>query len=178
MRFSFLTPHPKHILTKITKIWLLYIVAALVIIFGFLVLLKFQIFLSHSRVADYQAKQIDYQTKVIELDAYQNRILFEVDLLKSRQVHNLIVRDVIKNLFNIIPDQITIDYIEIGSDFLTIKGSTPSKEVFKFLLQDPLKAIFGKSNVSFFPLSNGWYHFVSTSRSVISIIEQPKEADR
>ncbi|PAF46876.1 hypothetical protein BKH41_08385 [Helicobacter sp. 12S02232-10] len=175
MKLSFLKPRPKYIVAKITKIWIFYIFISLVIIFGFLLILKTQIALSHKRIDEYQSKQTSYQDKISKLQAYQGRILSETDLLKNRQVHNLIVRDAIKNLFNIVPDQITIDYIEVGNDFLKISGSTPSKEVFKFLLQDPLKAIFGKSMVSFFALSNGWYHFVSISQSVSSIIDLPKE---
>ncbi|PAF44684.1 hypothetical protein [Helicobacter sp. 11S02596-1] len=175
MRLSFLKPRPKYIVTKITKIWVFYIIVSLGMMFGFLLLLESQILLSHKRIAEYQSKQASYQSKIVKMQAYQSRILSETDLLKQRQIHNLVVRDAIRNLFNIIPDQITIDYIEIGNDSLLIKGATPSKEVFKFLLQDPLKAIFGKSSVSFFALSNGWYNFVSTSHSSISIIEAPKE---
>ncbi|PAF41144.1 hypothetical protein [Helicobacter sp. 11S03491-1] len=174
MKFSFLNPQPKYILAKITKIWVFYIFLSMVIVFGFLSLLKYQIFLSHERIKNYQVKQVFYQDEITKLNSYQERILSEIDLAKNRQIHNLMVRDAIINLFNIIPDQITINYIEIGNDSLSLKGSVPSKEVFKFLLQDPLKAIFGKSHVTFFALSNGWYHFVSTSQSKTSIVESPK----
>ncbi|PAF50511.1 hypothetical protein [Helicobacter sp. 13S00477-4] len=178
MSLSFLSPKPKYIFTKITKIWIFYIFLSLFIVFGFLFVLKYQIFLSSARVQDYKQKQANYQDEIMKFQNYKNRILAEVDLLKDRETHNLMVRDAIGNLFNIIPDQITIDYIEVGNKTLIIKGSTPSKEVFKFLLQDPLKAIFGKSTVSFFALTSGWFNFVSKSESNTSIIDIPKGANQ
>ncbi|MDO7252312.1 hypothetical protein [Helicobacter cappadocius] len=174
MNLSFIASKPKYIFAKITKIWFFYIILSLVILFGFMSLLKYQIFLSKARVNDYQEKQAFYHTQIGKIDAYEERILLESELAKDRAVHNLMIRDAVVNLFNIIPDQITISYIEIGNDSLSMKGSTPSKEVFNFLLQDPLKAIFGKSSVTFFALSSGWYNFVSLSKSKTSIIESPK----
>lgn len=177
MNLSFIAPRPKYIFPKISKIWVLYIFLSMMIVFGFLALVKYQIFLSQQRIQDYRNKQVFYQSETIKTRAYQDRILYEIDLAKSRQLHNSIVKDALINLFNIIPDQITISDIEAGNNFLKLKGLTPSKEVFRFLLQDPLKAIFGKSTVSFYALSNGWYHFVSHSESKASIIEVPKVED-
>lgn len=174
MKFSFLTPKPKYIFAKITKIWIMYIIFSMIIIFGFLIVLKYQTYLSQKKEHDYQLKQIYYQQEISKLESYYSRIVYESNLAKARQTSNFMVRDAVINLFNIIPDQITTTYIEVGSNSLIIKGVTPSKEVFKFLLQDPLKAIFGKSAVSFFALSDGWYRFVSISQSATSIVEQPK----
>lgn len=174
MQLSFIAPQPKYIFQKISKIWFLYIFLSIAITFGFLALVKYQIFLSQQRIQDYRNKQVFYQGETLKLQTYQSRVMYEIDLARSRQLHNSVIKDALMNLFSIIPDQITISYIETGNDFLKLKGSTPSKEVFKFLLQDPLKAIFGKSTVDFYALSNGWYHFVSHSESKTPIIELPK----
>lgn len=177
MNLSFIPSQPKYIFAKITKIWIFYIILSLIILFGFTSLLKYQILLSKARVNSYQERQVFYHSEIDKIDSYQERIVLESNLAKDRGTHNLMIRDAVVNLFNIIPDQITINYIEIGNDSLSIKGSTPSKEVFNFLLQDPLKAIFGKSSATFFALSNGWYNFVSTSKSKTSIIESPKSKE-
>ncbi|PAF53387.1 hypothetical protein BKH42_06090 [Helicobacter sp. 13S00482-2] len=177
MNLSFIASKPKYIFTKITKVWIFYIIFSLVILFGFASLLKYQIFLSKARVDNYHDKQAFYYAQIRKIDAYEARIVLESELAKDRGVHNVMIRDAVINLFNIIPDQITISYIEIGNDSLRLKGLTPSKEVFNFLLQDPLKAIFGKSSVTFFPLSSGWYNFVSLSKSKTSIIESPESEE-
>ena len=48
---------------------------------------------------------------------------------------------------------------------LTIKGITPSRELYSFLMQAPLRSIFNTSKVDFFPLQNGWFNFTSISES-------------
>ena len=46
-----------------------------------------------------------------------------------------------------------------------MRGLTPSKEVYKFLLEAPLRAVFTQTRVEFYPLTSGWFNFVSVSKT-------------
>ena len=46
-----------------------------------------------------------------------------------------------------------------------MRGLTPSKEVYKFLLEAPLRAVFTQTRVEFYPLASGWFNFVSVSKA-------------
>jgi len=78
---------------------------------------------------------------------------------------NIIIKDSIKNLFALIPDSIHLVKAEIGKKTLKLFGYTPSKEIYNNLLLPPLKSIFTKSTVVFYPIGSGWYKFVSTNTS-------------
>ena len=77
---------------------------------------------------------------------------------------NEILKQSLKNLFDLVPDSITLNEILMQKNSLIIKGVTPSRDVYDMLLSAPLKSIFTTSNTSFFQLENGWLNFVSTSK--------------
>ena len=109
-------------------------------------------------------QQTFYEDQINKIAQDIERLQFEINVVKNSSIDNLVMESAIANLLNLIPDQITISLIEIQKDSLIIQGNVPSKEVFRYLLQDPLKAIFGESHVNFYMLSNGGYEFVSKSK--------------
>jgi len=103
-----------------------------------------------------------------EIKKIENSIIFinKESTLGNHVVDtNIIIKDSIKNLFALIPDSIHLVKAEIGKKTLKLFGYTPSKEMYNNLLLPPLKSIFTKSKVVFFPVGNGWYKFVSTNTS-------------
>jgi hypothetical protein len=46
---------------------------------------------------------------------------------------------------------------------LILYGETPTKDIYEFMLQAPLRSIFHHTYTSFYPTQNGWYNFVSTN---------------
>lgn len=76
---------------------------------------------------------------------------------------NGILKDSIENLFDLVPAKITLTEAKILEDGLVLYGITPSKDVYNFMLQAPLRSIFHRTYSSFYPAQNGWLNFVSTN---------------
>ena len=55
---------------------------------------------------------------------------------------NSILKESIENLFDLIPEQITLNKIQMEQYQLTLYGTTPSKQIYAFLLEVPLRSIF------------------------------------
>jgi hypothetical protein len=77
---------------------------------------------------------------------------------------NNILKDSMQNLFDLVPDQITLKRVIIDKNSLKIYGRTPNKDTFNLLLSAPLKSIFNSSKTMFYLDSKGWYNFVSINK--------------
>lgn len=78
---------------------------------------------------------------------------------------NSVLRDSITNLFDLVPQRITLSEAKLLKNGLILYGITPSKDVYNFMLHAPLRSIFSRTYSSFYPASNGWLRFVSTNYS-------------
>lgn len=163
MKYSFTPPLQKSIISHLTKIWLFYIFLSLGIIYGYGVYLNYQI-------TSIKAKTQSSGTDITEHDNFINttnenvRLLqYEINLDSTNNRYNDDVNLATAKLFDIIPDQITINYIMLEEDKLTLKGITPTREAYAFLLEAPLKSTFTKTRADFFALPNGWFNFTSIS---------------
>ncbi|STQ83641.1 hypothetical protein [Helicobacter fennelliae] len=163
MSLSFIKPQTKHIFANITKIWWFYIALTAVILVGYYMFLQIESANSLRRVAEYRALQSKIQLQTKYLNEYFERTVYEATLTNKRLDTHNIRKEKLRDLLEIIPDKITINFIEFSNYSLTLKGVTPSKEFFYFGLQALLKASFGKSSVNFYALPNGWYQFISLS---------------
>jgi len=76
---------------------------------------------------------------------------------------NSIMKDSIINLFDLVPNSITLKKAKLLENGLILYGITPNEDVYNFMLAAPLKSIFNRSYSSFFPVQNGWLSFVSTN---------------
>lgn len=166
MIFSFTSPTHKPILTPITKSWLICIMASTLVVMGIWLILSYQTdaFVNQSNTIDQEInRQENTKTDLVNKLDFLNMQISEVAAIKGE---NTILINAIENLFGLIPDQITLNTISLTDNTLTIKGITPSKELYTFLLESPLKAIFSETNADFFVLPSGWYNFVSISKVI------------
>lgn len=175
MRRSFTISKEKYILSPVTKVWLLYF--CLSGIFG--AIFVFRIIFQTSELNREQIMMQNQQAfligEIAKVNANIARTNFEIHAVKNVQLENILMRDSLQNLLNIVPAQITLHSLDMRDGELVIKGVTPSKEIFIFLLQDPLKAIFGESDVGFFELNNGVYEFTSKSKMSAFFTEKSGE---
>lgn len=178
MALSFIRPKVKHIFAKITKIWWLYFGLTIMILVGFYIFLEHEIGASIARTEHYKLEQKTLQQHIVEVDEHFERLVYEATLVHQRIDKNDIRRDKLHDLLELVPDKITLRFIEINDSTLMLKGVTPSKEFFFFALQDPLKANFGHSNVNFYALSNGWYEFISISHAPTQASKSVDSAQR
>jgi hypothetical protein len=85
---------------------------------------------------------------------------------------NMVLKDSIANLFDLVPQRITLSQAKLLKNGLILYGITPNKDVYNFMLQAPLRSIFHKTYTSFYPAKNGWLMFVSTNYMDESQIEE------
>ncbi len=170
MRLSFIAPRKKYLFSMFTKMWIIFIS------FIFIFLNIFNLFVIYKN-SDYisSTKELNMQRAILEknIDETDDKISF---ILRQKAVaeeiyaNNTILKDSIKNLFDLVPDQITLTKVIMEKNSLVIYGITPTKDTYNFLLKAPLKSIFQTSNTMFYLTKNGWYNFVSISKTL-----DPKE---
>lgn len=164
MRYSFIEPQPKPLVSLFSKIWILFIsfVSLLLIFFGLFLLYK---------INSYKVNTIKTENDRVLLEKEVNKredlieyLLRQKSLGEEIYTRNTLLKNSMKNLFDLVPDKITLSRVIIKKNSLVIYGKTPTKDTFNFLLAAPLKSIFNKSNTIFYLSANGWYNFVSTNK--------------
>jgi hypothetical protein len=102
----------------------------------------------------------------LEIEDMENRISFiqkENVLSESIFTKNTVLKDSIANMFDLVPQRITLSQAKLLENGLILYGITPNKDVYNFMLQAPLRSIFHRTYSSFYPAQNGWFRFVSTN---------------
>ncbi len=120
-----------------------------------------------------ETQELIYRHEINRLQVKIAQTLKLIKEAKKRLDYNDNIKDILQGLLNIVPDSITITSVEMGQQSIIIKGKTPSKEAFYFLFQNKLNSMFDYSQAEFFPLSDGWFNFVSTSSSNTAFIKNP-----
>jgi len=151
-----------------TKIWLVFIASIFIFLnfFNLFVIYKNYNFKDSTKTLNSQ--RIMLEKKIDSIDQKIGFILRQKSVAEEIYANNIILRDSIKNLFDLVPDQITLSRVIMEKDSLIIYGITPTKDIFNFLLATPLKSIFHTSNTMFYLTDKGWYNFVSTNRIINS----------
>jgi hypothetical protein len=160
---SFIAPRPKKFLTSELKLVLFFFSMTLFILFatyGFL-LYKTQDF--SERIVQIDARVSDTNRTIADMSKQIRFIKKETAHYTQITTANSVLKDSIKNLFDLVPERITLSKALLEQKSLTLYGVTPTKDVYEFLLQAPLRSIFHKNYSDFYPLENGWYRFVSTN---------------
>ncbi len=163
VRYSFTAPRPKSIVSKLSKIWIFYTILSVAIIYigGIYLRIETNIFQSDTQITEDNMDAQDEKISIINKNTEQ--LQYEINLEQINKNYNYELQNALSKLFDLIPDQITITQISLEEDKLILKGITPTREIYSFLLQAPLKSIFTTSRVDFFPLPNGWFNFTSIS---------------
>lgn len=163
MRHSFIRPRKKYLVSPEMRLVLFF--------FGM------TLFMMVSAYMFLVYKQYDFGTEMVRMDAksadlnasvavMEERIAFiESEAAKAEQVYtsNTVMKESIKNLFDLVPDRIVLSEAELKDNSLILYGITPNKEIYEFMLHAPLRSIFHRTYSSFYPLENGWYRFVSSN---------------
>jgi len=162
--YSFIKPRKKYLFSTFSKIWIFFIffISFLLIAFGIFLLVKIAIYKKDTLSQNKQRVMLD--KKINQKDDYMEYLLRQKSLGEEIFSSNTLLKDSMKNLFDLVPDQITLSRVIIKKDSLIIYGKTPTKDSFNFLLSAPLKSIFSTSNTMFYLTPQGWYNFVSTNK--------------
>lgn len=128
--------------------------------YGFL---AYKTYAFSTTVAEHQEKT---EALKVAIDDMENKINFinrEASTSEKVFTANTVLKESIKNLFDLVPERITLSQAQLEKNALILYGVTPNKEIYEFMLQAPLRSIFHRTYSSFYPLDNGWYSFVSTN---------------
>ncbi len=101
-----------------------------------------------------------------EIESIHERISYiqkESALAENIYTKNIVLKDSISNMFDLVPQRITLSEANLLENGLILYGITPNKDVYNFMLQAPLRSIFHRTYSSFYPAQNGWLRFVSTN---------------
>lgn len=163
MPYSFIQPKPKPLIFQDTKIWLTFIGLALSILISFHYMLVLQISLAKDDIKLHTFKEANSKDQISSIKNNIEELHVKVNFAQNINSNNIVIKDSIENLFDLIPKKITLTKIQMSKNSLTIQGRTPNKDTYRFLLAVPLKSIFEKSTVNFYLTDNGWYKFTSIS---------------
>jgi hypothetical protein len=163
MRYSYIKPRKKSIFT-----------AELQLLFVFFGITIFMLFLTYAFLLfkDYKFSQDmqDIENKRVELDRSISKMKKQISFIEKENLlaeriytQNSVLKDSISNLFDLVPQRITLSEAQLLKNGLILYGITPNKDIYNFMLQAPLRSIFQKTYSSFYPLKNGWFRFVSTN---------------
>jgi len=163
MMYSYIKPRKKSVFTPEVK---LVVTFFSITIFMLLSTYSFLLYKDYSYKNDI-ALSVD---KKNELDIEITDIKEQIRRIESQKVvahkiytQNSVLKESIQNLFDLVPQRITLSKAELLDNGLILYGITPNKDVYNFMLQAPLRSIFHKTYSSFYPAGNGWIRFVSTN---------------
>ncbi len=164
VKYSFIEPRKKHLFSTFSKIWILFIsfISLLLIAFGIFLLIKIALYKKDTVATNNE--RVALENQIDKKDNYMEYLLRQKSLGEEIYSRNTLLKDSMKNLFDLVPDQITLERVIIKKDSLIMYGKTPTKDTFNFLLSAPLKSIFSTSNTMFYLTKEGWYNFVSTNK--------------
>ena len=163
MKYSYTKPRKKSILTSELQLLLTFFS---ITIFMLLSTYLFLLFKDYSFLQDRKEIIAQRESLSLSIDEMQESIRFvELEKVLCEKVYtqNSVLKESMTNLFDLIPDRITLSRADLLENGLILYGITPNKDVYNFMLQAPLRSIFHKTYSSFYPTDNGWLRFVSTN---------------
>lgn len=164
MTYSLIEPKIKPLFSMFTRLWLSFIgfVVVLMLIFDFFTVIRTKMMNSH--INSIKEIELEYEKKTNMISESIKKILHEKSIVEEIVASNEMLKNEIKNNFNQVPDQITLTKVEMDINSLILYGSTPSKDLYNFVLALPLRARYDSSNTVFYLNKKGWYRFVSTNK--------------
>ncbi|WP_300368370.1 hypothetical protein [Hydrogenimonas sp.] len=175
MRFSFIHPKPKPKLDQESRILVIFLAITLLLIFGFstFVLLKKRsmesdIVTMKQETRQFRGKSERFKKEIARIERLAQKY-------ETINTNNTLLKESIQNLFDLVPDQITLTKAILDKEGLVLYGVTPSKDVYNYLLLAPLKSVFQRNVTTFYPLENGWWRFVSVNEGSIETGSEVEE---
>lgn len=163
MRFSYLKPRRKSIFTPEMKLLFAFFSMSLFMLFS---TYSFLLYKDAKYLEDKQNIAMEKENLKLNIKDMEAKIAYiEQQNITSSKIftQNLVLKDSIKNLFDLVPQRITLSQAKLLKNGLILYGITPNKDVYNFMLNAPLRSIFHQTYSSFYPAEGGWLRFVSTN---------------
>jgi len=163
MKYSYIKPRKKTPFTPDVQLIVTFFSMAVLML---LLTYAFLLFKDYSFVNERKTlmqNRISLEKSIESMDKKIAYIKKQKALSEKIFTQNMVLKDSIANLFDLVPQRITLSRADLLQNGLILYGVTPSKDIYNFMLQAPLRSIFQKTYTSFYPLHNGWLRFVSTN---------------
>lgn len=165
LTYSFIKPKLKPILSLFSLIWISLIgfisVVCLIVNFS----IKILSYNLKEATNENQVSYDEYNRRITIIKEHIKNLSEQQDEIESILATNQALKRSLQNIYDIVPDTVTLDFVKLDKNSLEIRGQTPSKEAFTLLMEAPLKSIFTKTKTTFYQLPNGWLNFSSISTS-------------
>lgn len=162
--YSFVEPEIKPIFSIFSKICISLIIFVSVILILGALFIDFRIYQLNKAIFDKKTQYNEISNNIDKIKINAKRLGLQRDLAMGIYSSNNILKKSLKNIFDLVPDTITLSLAKLEKNSLIIKGKTPSKDTYELLLEAPLRSVFTDTQTSFYQLPNGWYNFVSVSK--------------
>lgn len=166
MKYSFIAPRPKPFLSLFSKIWVSFIGLMVVFMLTFNFYIAIESTMFKDDIAHFIKERELLENKIDQNDEEIGLILRQKALSEEIFSNNTLLKESMKNLFDLVPDQITLKKVLMEQNSLILYGISPTQDTFNFLLAAPLKSIFHTSNTTFYLTKEGWYNFVSINKII------------
>ncbi len=163
MKYSYIKPRKKTVISSELQLLLSFFTITIFMLSLTYLFLVFKDYRFSQNTQDMIAKKIELENDVATMQSQITFIEKEVLLYERVNTKNSVLKDSIENLFDLVPDRITLTQASLLKNGLILYGVTPNKDVYNFMLQAPLRSIFSETYSSFYPAQNGWLRFVSTN---------------
>ncbi len=163
MKYSYINPRKKSALTEDMQLLISFFTVTVVML---LLTYLFLAYKNYAFVVDKKDMLAQKATLAKSVEQMQGSITFiEHQKAVSEKVYtqNMVLKESIKNLFDLVPLRITLSEAKLLKNGLILYGVTPNRDVYNFMLEAPLRSIFHRTYSSFYPDKNGWLRFVSTN---------------
>ncbi|MBD3809164.1 MAG: hypothetical protein IE884_01380 [Sulfuricurvum sp.] len=163
MKHSFITPRPKKLISDELRLVLFFFIVTIGMLVGTYLFLCYKVYDFRHERQEIEQKEKELNRSIIQVEQEIKMIDKEAHIAEQIMTDNTVLKESIRNLFDLVPDDITLDRAELDSSSLILYGVTPNKDVYEYMLHAPLRSIFHRTYTSFYPVENGWYRFVSTN---------------
>lgn len=174
MSYSLIKPKKKQLLKNDTKLWIIFSFLVLFVFLIIKIVLTMQIMVVDLEANNNRLIRSEYEQETAVIDSKIAIALRESKMVSTTHAKNRVIKDSLLNIFELVPDQIYLTELTITATSLDIRGFTPSKEVFNYILKPPLESIFESTETTFYPIGNGWLAFRSINKSKEKLIYEKK----
>lgn len=163
MKHSFISPRPKKLISGELRLVLFFFIVTIGMLVGTYLFLYYKVYDFANERQAIEQKEKELNRSIVRMEEEIKTIDQEVKIAEQIMTDNTVLKESIRNLFDLVPDDITLDRAELDASSLILYGITPNKDTYEYMLHAPLRSIFHRTYTSFYPVENGWYRFVSTN---------------
>jgi cell division protein FtsL len=163
MKHSFISPRPKRLISGELRLVFFFFMVTIAMLVGTYLFLQYKTYDFNKERKTVVQKEASLKRTIDQMETQIKIIDKEAKIAEQIMTDNTVMKESIRNLFDLVPDDITLDRAELEKNSLILYGITPNKDTYEFRLHAPLRSIFHRTYTSFYPAENGWYRFVSTN---------------